>query len=236
MRFGSLFAGIGGLDLGLERAGMTCAFQVEIDPFCRRVLEKHWPDVPRFGDIREVQAHDLPSIDLLAGGFPCQPHSTAGRRLGSDDERDLWGEYVRIIEGTQPSWIVAENVVGLLTTEGGRFFGRVLRDLAQLGYDASWSTVSACSLGSPHPRNRLFLVAYRDGLHGEAWLGRIGQHEAIQHGRDGESSSPWLATVAPSGRVAHGFSDWLDRVKGAGNAVVPYVAEWIGRRIMEVTA
>jgi hypothetical protein len=93
LTFGSLFAGIGGLDLGLERAGMHCAFQVEINDYATRILEKHWPTVARFRDVCGVGAHNLPAIDLLCGGFPCQPHSLAGERRGGADERDLWGEY-----------------------------------------------------------------------------------------------------------------------------------------------
>ena len=98
MRFGSLFAGIGGMDLGLERAGMECAWQVEIDPYCQKVLAKHWPDVQRFGDIKDCGAHNLEPVDLICGGFPCQDISLAGKGAGIEGERSgLWSEYHRII-------------------------------------------------------------------------------------------------------------------------------------------
>ena len=114
--FGSLFAGIGGLDLGLERAGMVCSWQVEIDEYCRRVLAKHWPDVERFEDVRECGAHNLEPIDLICGGFPCQPHSVAGKRKGAADDRDLWPEYFRIVAELRPRYVLAENVPGIVTT------------------------------------------------------------------------------------------------------------------------
>lgn len=160
MRFGSLFSGIGGIDLGLERAGMVCAWQVEIKPYCQKVLAKHWPTVKRYGDIRELTGYELEPVDLLCGGFPCQPHSYAGKRAGSADERDLWPEFARLIRILKPEWVLAENVPGLLSSDAGRFFGRVLRDLAACGYDAEWNVLSAQALGAPHIRERVFIVAY----------------------------------------------------------------------------
>lgn len=135
MKFGSLFAGIGGFDLGLEKAGMKCAWQVEIDDYATQVLQRHWPDVRRHRDIKECGRHNLEPVDLICGGFPCQPHSLAGKRKASADDRDLWGEFSRIIRELRPRYVVAENVPGLLSSEVGRFFGRVLRDLAESGYD-----------------------------------------------------------------------------------------------------
>src|SRR5215510_6823709 len=162
MTVGSLFTGIGGFDLGLERAGMRIDWQVEIDPFCLRVLEKHWPHVKRYTDIRTVGAHNLGSVDLVCGGFPCQPHSLAGRRCGAADERNLWPEFARLICELRPRWVVAENVPGLLSVDAGRFFGGVLRDLAACGYDAEWNVLSAAEFGAPHRRDRVWLVAYPD--------------------------------------------------------------------------
>jgi DNA (cytosine-5)-methyltransferase 1 len=135
LTFGSLFAGIGGFDLGLERAGLVCQWQVEIDPFCRKVLEKHWPQVKRYDDVRTVGAGTLEAVDLVCGGFPCQPHSLAGRRQGSADERDLWPEFARVIRELGPRWVLAENVPGLLSIDAGRVFGNILQDLAACGYD-----------------------------------------------------------------------------------------------------
>ncbi len=163
LTFGSLFAGIGGFDLGLERAGMKCSWQVEIDDYANKVLEKHWPDVKRCKDVRECGSHNLESVDLICGGFPCQPHSLAGKRQASNDERDLWEEFSRIIRELRPRYVVAENVPGILSSESGRFFGRVLRDLAACGYDAEWQCLPASAFGAPHRRDRVWIVAYPFG-------------------------------------------------------------------------
>lgn len=163
MRVGSLFSGIGGLELGLEWAGMTTAWQVERDPYACRVLAKHWPDVPRHDDVTTFQPATAAPVDLVCGGFPCQPHSLAGKRLASGDERDLWGHFARIIREAQPRWVVAENVPGLLSSEGGRYFGRVLADLASLGFDAEWFVLPAAAVGAPHRRDRVFIVAHAYG-------------------------------------------------------------------------
>jgi DNA (cytosine-5)-methyltransferase 1 len=154
---GSLFAGIGGFDLGLERTGgFTIRWQVEIDEYCRQVLAKHWPDVPRFGDIRTVL--DVEPVDVLCGGFPCQDLSSAGRREGIDGENSvLWAEFARIIRLVRPRYIIVENVPALLK----RGMGRVLADLAGYGYDAEWQCIPAAAFGAPHYRNRLFIIGYR---------------------------------------------------------------------------
>ncbi|HET9087151.1 MAG TPA: DNA cytosine methyltransferase [Acidobacteriaceae bacterium] len=154
---GSLFAGIGGFDLGFERAGFEIAWQVEIDPYCRKVLERHFPHAKRFPDVREVGKHNLQPVDVLCGGFPCQDISNAGKRAGIDGERSgLWGEYARIIGELRPRYVVVENVAALL----GRGMGRVLGDLAALGYDAEWEIISAADVGAPHLRERVWIVAY----------------------------------------------------------------------------
>lgn len=155
--FGSLFAGIGGIDLGLERAGWECRWQVEINPFCQAVLARHWPDVPKFGDVREVA--ELERVDLIAGGFPCQSISHAGRRLGTADERWLWPEFERVLRLVRPVLVLVENVPGLLH----RGMGEVLGGLASLGYDAEWDRIPAAAVGAPHLRNRIWIVAYRQG-------------------------------------------------------------------------
>ena len=159
MRFGSLFAGIGGIDLGLERAGMECAWQVEIDDYCQRVLAKHWPDVKRYRDVREVGKKNLEPVDLIAGGFPCQPHSVAGKRLGEEDDRNLWPEFIRIIRETRPRYVLAENVPGIITT----YLDTVLSDLEGEGYTFTTLNLPACGFDAPHRRERIFVVAYTNG-------------------------------------------------------------------------
>lgn len=172
LTFGSLFSGIGGLDLGFERAGMHCAWQVEIDDYATKVLAKHWPNIARFRDVRSIGRHigdistcyvPLASVGCLIGGFPCQPHSQAGERKASEDERDLWPEFYRLIRELKPRWVVAENVLGLLSSEDGAFFGGVLRDLATAGYDARWQVLSAAEFGAPHLRERVIIVAHTSG-------------------------------------------------------------------------
>jgi DNA (cytosine-5)-methyltransferase 1 len=160
VKFGSLFSGFGGIDLGLERAGMECAWQVEIEPYCLRVLEKHWPNVTRYGDIREVDFERVEPVELLAGGFPCQDLSYAGKGVGLSGERSgLWREFKRAICVVRPRYVLVENVPGLL----GRGMGVVLGDLASLGYDAEWQSLPAAAFGAPHLRWRVFIIAYPRG-------------------------------------------------------------------------
>jgi DNA (cytosine-5)-methyltransferase 1 len=167
-----LFAGIGGLSLGLERAGATTVGQVELDPFASRVLAKHWPDVPRHGDVRTAldwwRSAPRPPVDIVAGGYPCQPESTAGRQLGTADARWLWPEMARIVATLRPRYVLGENVMGHRT--GGLRF--VLRDLERLGYSARAGIVSAAQMGAPHQRKRIFIIADLANPYGEPWQQR----------------------------------------------------------------
>ena len=164
MTFGSLFAGIGGFDLGLERAGMECRWQVEIDDYASRVLAKHWPQVTRWGDVRTFPpgAADEWRVDLICAGVPCQPVSHAGKQKGSDDERWMWGEALRVVADLQPSFFVAENPIGILNHDGGRTFRGLLRALASVGYVCEWHVIAAADVGAPHLRQRVWLVAHAD--------------------------------------------------------------------------
>jgi DNA (cytosine-5)-methyltransferase 1 len=160
MYVGSLFAGIGGFDLGLERAGFTTRWQVEQDPYRRAVLAARFPDAVRHADVCAVGAADLAPVDLICGGFPCQDLSFAGLGAGLDGERSgLWSEFARIIRELGPRYVLVENVPALLS----RGFGRVLADLAACGYDAEWDCVPAAAVGAPHRRDRLWVVAYPRG-------------------------------------------------------------------------
>jgi DNA (cytosine-5)-methyltransferase 1 len=240
MTFGSLFSGIGGIDLGLERAGMECKWQVEIDVFCRRVLKKHWPDVRRYGDIRTVGADSLEPVDLLAGGFPCQDVSIAGKRAGIKEgtRSGLWSEYYRVICELRPRYVFVENVTGLFI-DG---MGRVLSDLAEIGYNAEWQVLSAADMGALHLRKRVFIVAYSNGKRCSPFCGveAISGEQACS-GHLGQGSTRNFFARRPEakweaepcvGRVAHGVPRRVDRVKALGNAVVPQCAEYIGRMIM----
>ena len=234
MKYGSLFAGIGGMDLGLDRAGMTCAWQVEIDPYCRRVLAKHWPDVPKFEDVKECGSHNLEPVDLIAGGFPCQDISYAGKGAGIEGSRSgLWSEFHRIICELQPRYALVENVPALL----GRGLGRVLGDLAESGYDAEWDCIPASAVGAPHRRDRVFIVAHAESQFSDGGNdnGKRGPRQIPEPGnccfKTRPVSSRW-ATEPAVGRVAHGVPSRVDRLRGLGNAVVPQVAEYIGRMII----
>jgi DNA (cytosine-5)-methyltransferase 1 len=159
---GSLFSGIGGFEFGLERTGgFKTVWQCEIDPFCLKVLEKHWPGVKRFADIKKMGVEEeIPHVDVVCGGFPCQPVSCAGKRKGKEDERWLWPEFCRVVCCVRPEWVLIENVPGLLSADAGRLFAGILRDLSESGYDAEWNIVSAASVGAPHLRKRVFIVAH----------------------------------------------------------------------------
>lgn len=232
----SLFSGIGGLELGLERAGMTVVGQVEIDPYCRQVLSTHWPEVPRHDDVRTAVdwwlSRSRPRVHVVAGGFPCQPFSTNGLRLGTADPRWLWPAMADFIAAVRPDWVVWENVSGLLT----RGLEHVHADLVRLGYRHRVGWTTACAVAAPHMRRRLFGVAHTTGHHGELEVhvpapvpgGRA--HAGTTRGqarRDG-----WLPEPAV-GRVAHGLPKRLvaPALRALGNAVVPTVAEDIGRLI-----
>jgi DNA (cytosine-5)-methyltransferase 1 len=161
----SLFTGIGGIDLAAEWAGFETVAMVERDKFCQQVLAKRFPNVPIYNDVTTFDGYKYEKeIDLLSAGFPCQPHSLAGKRKASSDERDLWGEVVRILGETKPRFFLGENVPGLLTSESGRFFGRILNDLESLGYCVGWATYGAKDIGAVHRRNRVFIVAYSKNL------------------------------------------------------------------------
>ena len=163
LRYGSLFSGIGGIDLGMDMAGFECAWQVEIDDYCREILKAQWPNSKRYRDIFKVKGEELEPVDILCGGFPCQPVSLAGKRSGVDDERWLWDEFYRLICDLRPRWVVAENVPGLLSANSGRAFAGVLRDLAKSGYDVVWDVFPAGGpggVGAPHKRARVFIVGY----------------------------------------------------------------------------
>lgn len=153
---GSLFSGIGGLDLGLERAGWSVAWQVEWDPYCNQVLGRHWPDVVRYGDVTTLDFKELSRVDLLAGGYPCQPFAKCGRMRGEDDPRHLWPHVARAISDLGPRLVLLENVAAHLSLG----FGRVLGELASLGYDAEWDCIPAATIGAPHLRDRVFIVAW----------------------------------------------------------------------------
>lgn len=231
----SLFSGIGGLDLGLERAGATIVGQVELDPFCQRVLAKHWPKVPRHDDVLTCVdwwfAESRPRVDCVAGGFPCQPVSDAGRRLAQADSRWLWPDMFAVIRAIEPVWIVAENVSGLLRLG----LSDVVSDLDSEGYQIRTGTVTACAMGAPHTRERLFVIAHTQGKGRCPWRTddrSLKQAITKQQNRSGPAGLTWWSVEPSVDRVAYGVPGRLDRCRALGNAVVPQVAEYIGRLLI----
>jgi DNA (cytosine-5)-methyltransferase 1 len=159
LTYGSLFTGIGGFDLGFDRAGMRCAWQIEKDKDCNRVLGRHWPDTERGNDVREVTPDRFAGVDVICGGFPCQDLSVAGNRKGLAGERSgLWQEFRRIIDEFRPCFCVVENVPGLFSSHGGRDYLTVLRGLAELGYCVAGTVLDSQYFGVPQRRDRVFLV------------------------------------------------------------------------------
>ena len=152
---GSLFAGIGGFDLGLERAGMRVAWQSEIDPWASAVLRKHWPSVLNHGDIRGIRAGTVEPVDASCGGLPCQPFSHAGKRGGESDDRYLWPEMLRVIDALRPAWVIAENVVGIINMA----LDKVLSDLEAIGYTTRPIVIPAVAVDAPHRRDRVWIIA-----------------------------------------------------------------------------
>jgi DNA (cytosine-5)-methyltransferase 1 len=167
MRFASFFAGIGGFDLGFQRAGMIPAFHCEIDPFCQRILKRHWPEVPLHDDITTLKAREIPETELWAGGWPCQDVSHANHeRKGIHGNRSgLFFTFTELARQVRPRWIVLENVSGLLSSDGGSAFESVINELEEIGYVGIWFTCNTLSAGLPHNRERVFLVgSYRSEL------------------------------------------------------------------------
>ena len=268
----SLFSGIGGIELGLERTGgFTTVGFCEIDKHCHKVLNKHWPEVPIFKDVNSLCKSDIPGgVDVITGGFPCVDISYAGKSKGLQDENGnrtrsgLWKEYARIIGEFKPKFCIIENV-GHLRKNG---LGIVLADLSRIGYDAEWYTITADSVGYPHQRERLFIISYPRS---ERFNGNIGEERYLQVNQEWESQETYTegeerqselgevrqvlsrgtfdrlrstysderAVVSSVRRVTNGTTEGLDererkqRVKQIGNAVVPRIAEIIGRAVLE---
>ncbi len=238
LTIGSLFSGIGGLELGLERAGLgPVIWQVEKDEYCRAVLAKHWPDATRYEDVKDVGGRNLAPTDVICGGFPCQDISYAGGGMGFNGDRSgLVVEFLRIVRELRPRYVVVENVAALLT----RGLAVVLGELSGIGYDAEWSIVSACSVGAPHVRRRLFIVAYTNGEHGWSRVRHsLAQQDGTLQALDGCPGPRvgWRARMAnPSAlyRGADGVPDRSQRNRAIGNAVVPAVGEVVGRVILDL--
>lgn len=273
---GSLFAGIGGFDLGFERAGFETAWQVEIDPLCRAVLGHRFPRAQRFEDVRTVGKAELAQVDVLCGGFPCQDISIAGNSAGTrpglaGNRSGLFFQVCRILDEIQPEWVVLENVANLIACNDSRDLQTVIGNLAERGYVGCFRVLDAYHFGSPARRRRIFLVGrlggpallelLADAAPVEAIPSAFGKRRELQAGdawpgytlqaMDAGSriglgcellvaeSNGWDQMVERARKSeSDGFRAGLDAAntaerKGAGNAVCPYVAEWIARKILK---
>jgi DNA (cytosine-5)-methyltransferase 1 len=236
------FAGLGGFSRGFEMSGgdfKTAAF-CEINKDCQAILKKHWPGVPIWEDVRgitaeSVRASGVGSIDIITAGFPCQPYSVSGKRLGEDDERYLWPELARVIGELRPSYAILENVPGILDISRGAVFGGILGDLARIGYDAEWQSIPASAFGAPHKRKRVFIVAYPNSERCGYPLERYG---AFRFFDKLPPSAIWEGTFE---RPIYGMDDglpnglYVERNRQLGNSVVPAVIAYIASRIVDIT-
>lgn len=254
---GSLFSGIGGFDLAAEWAGFENIFQVEKDKFCHRVLEKNFPDGQKYFDIYDFDATQYEStIDIISGGFPCQPFSHAGKKRGSRDDRYLWDEMFRVIREAKPEWVVAENVYGLISNNKGMVLEKVLTDLESEGFETQTFVIPACGKNAPHRRDRTWIVANsesngnrlqqkRQGLSGNErssprWAGMGDKPEnGPQTLAERAWEKEWLDLAPELCRDDDGVSEKLDKnkaIKALGNAIVPQIAYEIFTSIVDVYA
>ena len=230
-----LFSGIGGFSLGLERTGgfETVAF-CEYEKFPQQVLAKHWPDVPCFPDVRTLKGSDIDGpIDVICGGYPCQPFSTAGKRRGQEDDRHLWPEFARLVDELRPTWVIGENVAGHISMG----LDDVLSDLERQGYACRTFVIPAVAVDAHHRRDRVWTVAHADdtGLQGRQEAGNAGSKrtrcDQQPERRPDLPGAAWLPEPNV-GRVANGVPQRVDRLKALGNAIVPQIPEMIGHAIL----
>ena len=258
MKCCSLFSGIGGFDLAAEWLGWDIIVQCEIDPFCQRVLKHHFPKAILYEDIKKTDfTKHRGDIDIVFGGFPCQPFSTAGKRRGTNDDHHLWPEMLRVIREVSPHYIVAENVSGLISQQQGMVFESVLTDLENEGYEVQPFIIPACAVGAPHRRDRVWIIAV-DSFHKEAASNSKstgqqarteGQRKIQSWGRNERTvlSNYWsnFSTQSPFCDRNDGLSDRLDgitfpswrrqSIKALGNAIVPQIAYEIFKMIEQIT-
>lgn len=239
----SLFSGIGGLDLAFEWTGGNVLAMCEINPYCQNVLRKHWPYIPIFNDIHQLSreviqnAGILKTIDIIYGGFPCQPFSVAGEQKGKEDDRYLWPEFSRLVGEFKPYWVLAENVSGILSIAADD----VCRDLERQDYEVGIWDYEAAAIGAPHRRERIFFVAHsRRSLLQRSFKQRTLRNE-IEEGTSNITKRPssscglygqWQPEPGVD-RVVNGLSNRVDRLRALGNSVVPQQVYPLFKAIME---
>jgi DNA (cytosine-5)-methyltransferase 1 len=250
----SLFTGIGGLDLAAEWAGFKTVLQVEMDDYANKVLEKHWPNVKRIKDVKDVTGKEIEGeITLLSGGFPCQPFSSSGRRGGRGDDRYLWPEMLRVVRLYKPRFVVGENVSGLISINAGMEIESIITDLESENYEVWAGIIPACGVGAHHRRERIFIVANSNSVRMERkgseqqTAGSRGESQNVAdteevlsqrfYGRQGQEQSrrsSWWEIEPDVGRVADGIPNRIHRLRCLGNAVVPQQAYPIFKALGEI--
>jgi len=243
MTFGSLFAGIGGFDLGFDRAGMQCLWQVEKDDWCRSILAKHWPHVERYEDVRDVGKHNLRTVDVICGGFPCPAFSRSGKEGGFEQD-DLFFQITRIAQDLQPKFIVFENVKGFT-----RWREVLHKEVEDIGYEWCDMVLDARDFGIPQARERYFAICVQRGMlscsqhlwgiQREKGSGIYGIQPNAQDSQGWwtptiRSKEGWRTIFSAARRcgTSDGIPNRMDRIRGLGNAVVPQIAEYIGQCLM----
>jgi len=255
---GSIFSGIGGLDLGFEEEGFETLWQIEKDPACRTRLKKRFPYAEQFEDVFDVDGRSLRPVSVIHGGFPCQPFATVGKRKGDKDDRFLWPEMRRIIEQNEPEWVVAENVPGILTGKLEAVFETICRSLEELSFEVWPVILPTLSVDGPTIRERVFIIARNrknsqrrirnladapvessKRTRGDAPTGRSRPERivypsrlraVVRTGSPGESGIVW-PDEPRVGRMAYGVPDRLDRLGAIGNAVCPILARVLAQGI-----
>lgn len=231
MNVGSLFSGIGGIELGFEAEGFNTVWCVEYDTYAQFILKKHFPKAIIYGDIKEVDFGAVPKVDILTGGFPCQDISNAGKRVGITGSRSsLWKYYLKAIREIRPRYALIENV-SALTHRG---LDVVLADLAEIGYDAEWYNISASAVGAHHTRERLFIIAYSNSIRCMDTRIKINTKKTQQQTQRNDGIPLSWATRSRVRRSDDGIPFASYRIKCLGNAVVPQVAQVFARAIKEV--
>lgn len=238
MRHGSLFSGIGGFDLAAQWVGWTNVFQVEKDEWCRKVLAKNFPNTKRYFDIKDFNARPYHgAVDVISAGFPCQPFSEAGKRLGDKDSRFLWPETIQTVREIRPAWFVGENVTGIISMA----LDQVLADLAAEGYTTETFIIPAAGINARQMRDRCWIIAYTGCVNGNGGqnlrLSCNEQREMHQNRKEAEHDvcrwlqKAWTANDAGFCGSRNGLPNRVDRLRGLGNAIVPQIAYEIFRVI-----
>jgi len=204
-----LFSGIGGFSLGLEKAGFTTKAFCEMDPFCKLVLNKHWKDIPVYDNIKTLNGtqieKDIGAIDIITGGFPCQPYSVAGKQKGTNDDRYLWPEMFRVIKEVQPTFVIAENVKGLVNIQDGMVFETVCSDLESEGFEVQTFIIPAAGIGAPHKRERVWIVGYSE--HNGSLTSKIRRGNPQINARTEEGQNTTIESERTSGSQHHAIME-----------------------------